>query len=116
VQEQRSGLKLKEKIFGAPRGCENALACDLPRHPFRYGPPQARLMQREPHDPAADRMRLNTAAGGLDFRKLGQGRLFDLRFLVGDVLARDRIEFAHFHLVRVQALVLRRHVKVAGAG
>src|ERR1700722_8575585 len=43
-------------------------------------------------------------------------RLFDLRFLVGDVLARDRIEFAHFHLVRMQALVLCRHVEVAGAG
>jgi hypothetical protein len=116
VQKQRSRVELEQKIFGAPPGCENALACDLPWHSFRDWPSQSRLMHSEPHDLAADRMRLNAAAGGLDFRKLGQGRLFDLRFLVGDVLARDWIEFAHFHLVRVQALVLRRHVEVAGAG
>src|SRR6185503_9668138 len=42
--------------------------------------------------------------------------LLDLRFLVSDVLAHDRIVFLHFHLVGVQALVLRGHVKMAGAG
>src|ERR1700733_1512851 len=42
--------------------------------------------------------------------------LFDLGLFVGDVLAHYLIEFAHFHLVRMQALVLHRHVKVTGSG
>src|SRR3989440_9680459 len=41
--------------------------------------------------------------------------LLDLRLFVGDVLARDRIELAHFQLVGMQALVLGGHVEVAGS-
>src|SRR5262245_475802 len=42
--------------------------------------------------------------------------LFDLRFLVDDVLARDRIVLLDLHLVRRRALVLRRRVEMARAG
>src|SRR5690349_15789187 len=42
--------------------------------------------------------------------------LLDLRFLVFDVLAHDRIVFLDVHLVGMQALVLRGHVEMAGAG
>src|SRR4051812_48728596 len=42
-------------------------------------------------------------------------KLFDLRFLVGHVLADLGVEFLHFHLVRMEALVLRRRVVVARA-
>src|SRR5688572_22404025 len=42
--------------------------------------------------------------------------LLDLGFLVGHVLAGLRVELAHFHLVRMQTLVLGRGVEVAGAG
>src|SRR4051812_12770242 len=40
----------------------------------------------------------------------------DLGFLVRHVLAHDRIVLLHFHLVGMQALVLRGHVEMAGAG
>ena len=42
--------------------------------------------------------------------------LLDLRFLVLDVLAHDRVVFLDGHLVGVQALVLRRHVEMARTG
>jgi hypothetical protein len=44
-----------------------------------------------------------------------EDRLLDLRFLVLDVLAHDRIVFLDVHLVGMQALVLRGHVEMAGA-
>src|ERR1700722_6235091 len=43
-------------------------------------------------------------------------RLLDLGFLVRDVLAHERVELAHFHLVRMQALVLHRAVEMTGTG
>src|SRR6187399_352843 len=49
-------------------------------------------------------------------RCAGRARLLDLRFLVVDVLAYDRIVFLDVHLVGVQALVLGSHVEMAGAG
>src|SRR5882762_10226473 len=42
--------------------------------------------------------------------------LLDLRFFVGDVLARHRIEFLGFHLVWMQPLVLRGRVEMTGTG
>src|ERR1700693_949852 len=42
--------------------------------------------------------------------------LFDLGFLVRDVLAHDRVELAYFHLVRMQPLVLHCDVEMAGTG
>jgi hypothetical protein len=42
--------------------------------------------------------------------------LLQLRFLVDDVLARNRIEFLDLHLFRHQLLVLRRGVEMAGSG
>src|SRR6187401_3222087 len=49
-------------------------------------------------------------------RCAGRARLLDLRFLVVDVLTYDRIVFLDVHLVGMQALVLRGHVEMAGAG
>src|SRR5690606_40407417 len=56
------------------------------------------------------------ALGGL-FRcpESRSSRLLDLGFLVGHVLADLGIELAHFHLFRVQALVLGGGVEMAGA-
>ncbi len=42
--------------------------------------------------------------------------LLDLRLFVADVLADDGVELAHFQLIRMQTLVLRGHVEVAGSG
>src|SRR5580692_8109101 len=42
--------------------------------------------------------------------------LLDLRLFVGDVLTCHGVEFAHFQLVRVQALVLGGHVEVTETG
>src|ERR1044072_1787250 len=42
--------------------------------------------------------------------------LLDLRLFVSDVLALDRVVLLHFHLVRMEALVLGRDVEVAGTG
>jgi len=44
------------------------------------------------------------------------GRLLDLRFLVRHVLAHDGIVLLDFHLFRMETLVLRRRVEMAGAG
>src|SRR6187399_330901 len=49
-------------------------------------------------------------------RCAGRARLLDLRFLVVDVLTYDRIVFLDVHFVGMQALVLRGHVEMAGAG
>src|SRR5580693_30076 len=51
-----------------------------------------------------------------EFFTRSRALLFDLGLFVGDVLAHHRIEFAHFHLVRMQPLVLHRNVEMAGAG
>src|SRR4051812_29389042 len=40
----------------------------------------------------------------------------DLRFLVRHVLARNGVVLLHFHLVRMEALVLGGHVEVASVG
>src|SRR5687767_5589007 len=44
------------------------------------------------------------------------GTLLEFRFLVGHVLARDRVELAELHLFGMQALVLGGRVEMAGAG
>jgi hypothetical protein len=43
-------------------------------------------------------------------------KLFDPGFFIGHVLARDRVEFLDFNLVRFGALVLGRGVEMASAG
>src|SRR5882757_2231709 len=54
---------------------------------------------------------LMTARGGSRSKVL-----LDLRFFVGDVLARHRIEFLGFHLVGMEPLVLRGGVVMPGSG
>jgi hypothetical protein len=66
-----------------------------------------------------DVLELSPLIGG-PFFDLGNAsarlKLLDLRFLVRHVLAHDRIVFLDFHLVGMQALVLRDHVEVARIG
>jgi hypothetical protein len=52
--------------------------------------------------------------GGLFYSNAS--RLFELRFLIDDVLARHGVEFLHFYLVRRRPFVLRRGIEVSGSG
>src|SRR4051812_39279686 len=74
------------------------------------------VLRRSWHSPSAcvpTRSRSNVRAKKSPLRR---AFLFQLRFLVDDVLARLRIVFLDLDLVGRSALVLRRRVEVAGAG
>src|ERR1700730_5910510 len=62
------------------------------------------------------RPRRVVSTSGSSGKRLVSAPLLDLRLFVVDVLARQRVELAHFQLVGVQALVLGGHVEVAGSG
>src|SRR5688572_8248543 len=53
---------------------------------------------------------------GGECSRAARSGLLDLGFLVGHVLAHDRIVLADLHLLGMQALVLGRGVEVTGAG
>src|SRR6266478_427196 len=120
VQQQGARLELEQQVLGAPSGAHDALTGHLLRQIARHRPAQPRLVDLERDNAAPQRVGPQAPARRFDFRQFGQARactrLLDLRLFVGDVLARQGVELAHFQLVRVQALVLGRYVEVAGSG
>src|SRR6185437_10876390 len=125
MQQQGAGLEFEQKVLGAALGMQDAQPGDTRRQVLLHAPAQARLVDVKGDDAPADCVRLDAPSGGLYFGKLGHTLTFedrprsawllDLGFLVGDVLAGDRVELAHFHLVRMQPLVLGGDVEMAGS-
>jgi hypothetical protein len=117
-----AGVETDQDVFGAPFDAADRLIADRGFEFLVDRPAQAALAHHcFDHAPLHERSG-DPAAGGFYFRQLGQERsrsgrsLLDLRFFVGDVLARDRIEFLGLHLVRMEPLVLGGRVVVTGAG
>jgi len=68
VQDQSARVEAEQQILCATTGRLNAPACGLIGDVGAYAPSQARLMNRERDDLAADDMRFDAATGSLDFR------------------------------------------------
>src|SRR5450755_4184992 len=113
---------MQQYVFGAPLDAPYDCATKTARKARRDRPAQAPIAHDELEHTLPEQRGRNAATRGFYFREfwhLPAGeracRLLDLRFFIGDVLARDRIEFTHLHLVRMQTLVLGSRVVVAGA-
>src|SRR5687767_9990505 len=73
MHEQRAGVGAEQEVLGAPLETPDALGRERSWKATRDGPAQARLADFDASDGAADHVRGEAAARGLDFGQLRHG-------------------------------------------
>src|SRR5882757_3854771 len=81
MQQERARLQLQQQVFRTAPGVEDHLSRYQVREVFLYAPTQPLLVEAKLHDPMADRVGLDPAAGGFNF---GQLRHLKVRLLGWD--------------------------------